>query len=58
MERAAAETATGFKRKRIILHWENQTGYEKNLESTPRHLQAAVRNDVRSFSSPMFDAII
>src|ERR1700730_17956170 len=26
------------KRKRLILQWENQTGYEKNLESTPRQV--------------------
>jgi len=36
VEQAAAETATGFKKERAHTPVGTPTGYERNLESTPR----------------------
>jgi len=52
-EQAAAETATGFKKEKAHTPMGNQTGYEKNLESTSRQVfqQAGVPGQGR-FSRP------
>ena len=38
VEQVAAETATGFKKERAHTPMGKPTGYEKNLESTPRQV--------------------